>query len=136
MNASDHHDIERLLLLMSDIGRRVSDAMATSVGDSDLVNNSVVLVLSALDLNGPMRPGALSDVTGMSSAGMTGVLDRLEQRKLVERAGGVPGDRRGVLVRLTPEGRKAIRKMTGAAAGQLEELRAFAKGLVEELSKL
>jgi DNA-binding MarR family transcriptional regulator len=130
--AQDHEQAERFLLLMGDMGRRISEAMAGAVDDPSIVDNVSVLVLTALDLHGPLRPGRLSTITGMSSAGMTGVLDRLESRGLLRRSGGVAGDRRGVNVQLTPAGRRTIRKMARAAAGAMDEVLVFAKSLLAE----
>lgn len=63
-------------------------------------------VLSALRRAGHpylLSPGALLTQTLVTSGTMTNRIDRLAQRDLVRREPS-PGDRRGVLVRLTPEG--------------------------------
>ena len=54
-----------------------------------------------------LSAGDLSRALVMSSGGMTNLLDRLEKDGLVRR-GNDPADRRGVLVTITPKGRKAI----------------------------
>src|SRR5579883_2080017 len=54
-----------------------------------------------------LSPGGLAGSLMLSSAGMTGRLDRLERTGLVERRPD-PADRRGVIVRLTPEGRAVV----------------------------
>ena len=129
MPASDHRDIERFLLLMADVGRRVTDAIAGATGELDLTSNRAVLVLCALDLEGPMRPRSLSGLTGLSSAGTTGLLDRLEALGMISRAGGVPGDRRGVSIRLTAAGRRMVRKMTAAVDEHLPAMEILVKEL-------
>jgi DNA-binding MarR family transcriptional regulator len=65
-------------------------------------------VLAALRREGsPYRlsPTVLTSSARLSSGGMTSRLDRLEEAGVVRRVPD-PGDRRGVLVELTPEGRR------------------------------
>lgn len=67
-------------------------------------------VLAALRRAGDpyeLSPGALVQQTLVTSGTMTGRVDRLERQQLVERRPD-PGDRRGVLVRLTPAGRDVV----------------------------
>ncbi|MFP3714093.1 MarR family winged helix-turn-helix transcriptional regulator [Puerhibacterium sp. TATVAM-FAB25] len=67
-------------------------------------------VLSALRRAGEpysLSPGALVTATLVTSGTMTNRIDRLEARGLVERHRS-PGDRRGVLVQLTAEGRERV----------------------------
>src|SRR4051812_4385888 len=94
--------VARLLLLMSNYGRVVSRAMLEVSPDPELVTNASMIVLCSLDLDGPRRPGLLQDLTGLSSGGVSKLLDRMEGAGVVKRAyGGVPGDNRGVLVSIT-----------------------------------
>ena len=53
--------------------------------------------------------------TAQRPSTLTGVLDRLERRGLIERAAN-PADRRSVLVRLTPEGRRHAARVAEAYA--------------------
>lgn len=55
----------------------------------------------------------LGDATAQRPSTLTGVLDRLEQRALVERRPN-PSDRRSTLIVLTPAGRAAARKVADA----------------------
>jgi DNA-binding MarR family transcriptional regulator len=67
-------------------------------------------VLAALRRAGgdyELSPGRLLKETLVTSGTMTNRVDRLAARGLVERLPD-PTDRRGVLVRLTPEGRQAV----------------------------
>jgi DNA-binding MarR family transcriptional regulator len=57
--------------------------------------------------------------TAQRPSTLTGVLDRLERRGLVERAAN-PADRRSVLVRLTPAGRTPAARVA-AAFGAFED---------------
>jgi len=67
-------------------------------------SNAEVLVLITLDLDGPRRPSALARAAGLTTGGMTNLLDRLEAAALVRRAGPVGGDRRGVKIEVTEAG--------------------------------
>lgn len=60
-----------------------------------------------LDLHGPLTPGRLAELSGLTSGTVTGVLDRLERAGFVRRDRDV-GDRRKVLVSLVP---KAMTRM-------------------------
>lgn len=76
-------------------------------------------VLAALRRAGQpyeLSPGRLLRETLVTSGTMTNRVDRLANRGLVERHPD-PSDRRGVLVRLTPEGKDAV---DGAFAALLE----------------
>ena len=67
-------------------------------------------VLAALRRAGPpyeLSPGGLVDRNQVTSGTMTNRVDRLATRGFVERRPD-PDDRRGVLVRLTPEGRRTV----------------------------
>ncbi|MCW2902773.1 MAG: transcriptional regulator TrmB [Streptosporangiaceae bacterium] len=59
--------------------------------------------LNLLALNGPMTPGQLATVTGLTTGSVTGVLDRLERAGYTRRERD-PHDRRRVLVTSVPEG--------------------------------
>ena len=67
-------------------------------------------VLAALRRSGPpyrLTPGQLIRETGVTSGTMTNRVDRLAARRLVSREEH-PADGRGVLVRLTEEGRETV----------------------------
>ena len=86
-------------------------------------------VLSALRRAGEpyhLSPGALVTQTLVTSGTTTNRIDRLELRGLVVRR-PAPADRRGVLVRLTAQGR-------GRVDGALEDLLDVERGLLGDLS--
>jgi len=88
-------------------------------------------VLAALRRAGApyeLSPGALLTQTLVTSGTMTNRIDRLEGKALVERLPD-PHDRRGVLVRLTDEGR---RRVDAALAGLLDQERALLAALTPE----
>ena len=85
-------------------------------------------VLAALRRAGApyeLSPGRLIRETLVTSGTMTNRVDRLTTRGLVQRLPD-PSDRRGVLVRLTPEGRTTV---DGALAGLLTRERELLTGL-------
>jgi DNA-binding MarR family transcriptional regulator len=69
-------------------------------------------VLRVLD-DGPKSPSRLAEYVVRTTGGMTKIVDRLARRDLVERVPD-PDDRRGVLVRLTVEGRELGDKASDA----------------------
>ena len=86
-------------------------------------------VLAALRREGApyeLSPGRLLQQTLVTSGTMTNRVDRLAARGFVERTPS-PSDRRGVLVRLTAEGRKAV-------DGAFEALLDSERELLAELS--
>lgn len=111
------------------------------------LNRGDVGVLSALRTADPphrLSPTQLLKGLMLSSAGMTGRLDRLEERGLVERRPD-PGDRRAVLVELTDKGRELVDAAVAAntrAEGELldglgeREAEALARLLQRLLARL
>ena len=88
-------------------------------------------VLAALRRAGPpyqLSPGQLLRETLVTSGTMTNRVDRLTGRGLVERLPD-PRDRRGVLVRLTPQGRETV---DGALVSLLELERPLLGALAAE----
>ena len=83
------------------------------------------LGLSAAEVNalacigGEATVRELVAATAQRPSTLTGVLDRLERRGLIERTAN-PADRRSVLVRLTPDGRRHAARVA-AAFRALEE---------------
>jgi DNA-binding MarR family transcriptional regulator len=81
-------------------------------------------VLSALRRTGEpyqLSPGRLVQETLVTSGTMTNRVDRLVRKGLVERRPD-PADRRGVQVRLTPEGRAAVDGALDALIGRERDL--------------
>lgn len=73
-------------------------------------------VLRVLELEGPggaLAPSRLAEVLVRTTGGMTKTVDRLERAGHVARRPD-PADRRGVLVRLTPKGRRLCAKASAA----------------------
>lgn len=89
----------------------VLDRVALELADLDLSHGEVNALLQ-LEPSAPVTVARLQAATGQRASTMTGVLDRLERRGLVERALN-PEDRRSFTVVLTKRGvpvSKRIRK--------------------------
>jgi DNA-binding MarR family transcriptional regulator len=76
-----------------------------------------------LQLNGPLTPGRLAELSGLTTGTVTGVLDRLEDAGFVRRERDAT-DRRKVIVTLDEE--HLWREMAPLYAGQAESLAAVA----------
>ncbi|GAA4915197.1 MarR family winged helix-turn-helix transcriptional regulator [Streptomonospora salina] len=88
-------------------------------------------VLAELRRSGPpyeLSPGRLLRATLVTSGTMTNRIDRLAAAGLVQR-GPDPADKRGVLVRLAPEGRERV---DGALAALLDYEESLLSGLPRE----
>ena len=77
-------------------------------------------VLHLLELLGPMTPGRLSVCTGLTTGGVTVVLDRLEKAGYARRERN-PDDRRSVLVHLNTVKMAKAAEYYGAINEQLSE---------------
>ena len=125
--------VAELLLKLAEFDQVVSAAMAEATQDEGLVSNTYVVVLCRLELHGHQRPSDIMETTGLTSGGVTKLIDRLETRRLVERLDDpVPGDGRGVMVALTDNGRERLRSMVKVLSERLGETEA----LVEEINRL
>ena len=122
---------ERLIVLLAQYGSAVARAADRIAPSAELAGNGSLTVLCALDLDGPSRPGHLQRLTGLSSGGVSKMLDRLSDAKLVRRSYGVvPGDNRGVLVTITPQGRRLIRAIATELGKHLPETKILLKELL------
>lgn len=100
--------IYRIARLVGDAQEEVYAAFGINRGEFD--------VLATLRRSGePFRlsPGELTQSMMITSGGMTGRLDRLERRGLLERSPD-PDDRRALLVTLTDQGRALVEDAVGA----------------------
>ena len=79
--------------------QQVADRVGLRLTDMQCIN--------VLDLVGPSTPGELARSTGLTTGGVTVMLDRLEKGGYVKRVPN-PRDRRSVLVRLNPAKLKKV----------------------------
>ena len=121
---------------MTRLGQTLTDAAADVARDPEVVATMPVALLYALDLEGPMRPTAVQELTGLSSGGVTKLVERLEQKGLVARkTGAIAGDRRGVLVELTRRGRSTVRSLADAMADAKKDSGDLVDALAESLAE-
>jgi MarR family transcriptional regulator, organic hydroperoxide resistance regulator len=84
--------------------QQVADRMGLRLTDVQCIN--------VLDMMGPSTPGELARSTGLTTGGVTVMLDRLEKGGYVKREPN-PRDRRSVLVHLNPAKLKKVHAFYG-----------------------
>ena len=95
------------------LSQRAADTLGLHPTDMQFVN--------LLDLLGPMTPGALAQWSGLSSGGVTVVIDRLESAGYVRREPN-PEDRRSVLIHLQPTRQERVDANYKGAQKQFAEV--------------
>ncbi|HLV00392.1 MAG TPA: MarR family transcriptional regulator [Acidobacteriota bacterium] len=95
----------------------ISHAVATRAG----IHGTDMECLDLLHFEGPMTPGRLSALTGLTTGAMTMVIDRLERRGLARRVPN-PADRRSVFVEALPVGFDVIAPFFEPLAQSMDEL--------------
>jgi DNA-binding MarR family transcriptional regulator len=102
-------------LIRASLGARLDAEGGCSLLEHDL--------LSLLEVEGPERPrmADLADLLGVTSGGVTRVVDRLIARGWVERE-QVPGNRRVIYAKLTAEGRRVLAGTRKAYFAALREV--------------
>lgn len=118
----------RYLSLGYDLRRVVDDSMTT--GGLSLARTKV---LQVLDRRGTVRQSVLAQELGQAPRSVTQSVEALEREGLVERTAD-PHDGRSKLVRLTPEGTKAL--IAGTAAGEQVLREVFGAMGAEQLRNL
>lgn len=91
------------------------DAGAARLG----LNRTDLEFLLLLSLEEPLTAGELSEASGLTTGGTSGVLDRLERSGLIARQSD-PDDRRRVVVRLTPDARDRLGGLAAPLADSID----------------
>ena len=79
----------------------VSAFFSQTIADRLQMSSHELESMDLLNLHGPMTPGRLAELTGLTSGGVTRLVDRLERDGFVRRVHD-PTDRRRVIIELIP----------------------------------
>jgi MarR family transcriptional regulator, organic hydroperoxide resistance regulator len=99
-----------LIALWQQVTHRLLAALDDALADLGLSAGEINALAC---IGGQATVRDLVTATAQRPSTLTGVLDRLERRGLIERAAN-PADRRSVLVRLTPDGRVHAARVAAA----------------------
>ena len=114
-----------LIAVWQQVTHRLLAALDDALADLGL-SAGEINALACIDEQTTVRE--LVDATAQRPSTLTGVLDRLERRGLIERSAN-PADRRSVLVRLTPEGRAHAARVATAYEELEPEFRRLLKDM-------
>ena len=95
------------------LNQRVAERIGLRITDMQCLN--------VLELLGPLPAGRLAECTGLTTGGVTVMLDRLEKAGYVKRSPN-PNDRRSVLVSVVPEKLKKVDEYYAQVHQQTVEL--------------
>ena len=99
----------RMLMAMARAGIEINTVLASTYGSDLPVRNSTMLVMLQLQSEGRQRPNELATAAGMTSGGMSKVIDHLEDAGIVIRLEDpYDPDGRSVYVELTPQGQRTL----------------------------
>src|ERR1700694_4800739 len=107
---------ERLTQQVAELGRRLTEFLEEQISALELTVPQAMLLRS---LDAPLPMNQVATRLHCDASNITGIVDRLEARGLVERR-GKPGDRRIKEIVLTPEGKRVRRRvaaMTSSVPG-------------------
>ena len=102
------------VFLLKRLGFAAKDRTLKAYEDIDL-HPYHYAILVVLDEGSRETQGSIADSLGYDRGQLVGLLDELEERGLVERRRD-PNDRRRHLVRMTPDGKKALRRVRALTA--------------------
>ena len=110
-------EVEGIVDRIGGLNRRIKKGMETVLTEFDLTSPEwhVMSRLRVSSADHRSSPGELAADLELSSGAMTSRLDRMEQKGFIRRLPD-PGDRRAIVVELTPEGKAAWDRTAGIAA--------------------
>src|SRR3981081_1475884 len=97
---------------VSELGRRLTAFLEEQISALELTVPQAMLLRS---LDGPLPMNQLASRLHCDASNVTGIVDRLEARGLVERR-VKPGDRRIKEIALTPEGKRVRRRIAATTS--------------------
>jgi DNA-binding MarR family transcriptional regulator len=127
------NDRSEILQALRSAGREHSDATVffhAAVAGRLGLNTTDHKAMSLLERAGPMGAGEIAERTGLASASVTALVDRLEQRGFVRRVRDAK-DRRRVIVEPAPEGVAKFTPLFESPERSLSQL--FSRYTSEEL---
>jgi DNA-binding MarR family transcriptional regulator len=127
------HPDDSLAGVLARLGITVGDALR-SISPSGDIAEALALLAFVEDAN--RRPSIIASLVGLSSGGTTKVLDRLESAGQIARTFGTSGDRRGIDLHLTTEGRRQLRSMSEKAQPHLAALLASFQAVLGRLERI
>lgn len=131
MSAATRERLARTLVLLRRMSRVLNGAIDRA-GLSIMRGNPEVRVCVTLHREGAQRPRDLQEASGLTSGGLTKLLDRLEVAGVVQRgARGGRGDGRAVEIRLTPVGRRSVTRLLQVLDDAHDDCRPMAKEIVQ-----
>jgi DNA-binding MarR family transcriptional regulator len=110
-------DVEGIVQRVSKLYKRLKQIFEDTLAEHGLMWADWKILSALTRKEHPRSAGKLAEIAELSSGAMTNRLDRLEEAGLVRRLPD-PEDRRGVLVELTPKGKRAYRDASGAEAAK------------------
>lgn len=120
----------RSLMATVQLGEAIAGSIVARSGDPSLTFNAPIAVITELALRGPRRPSQLASFTGMTSGGVTKLLDRMEEAGVITRATGmVKRDQRAVVIQLTDRGEDFARTIGEGVLDQIMLIRSLAAEL-------
>jgi DNA-binding MarR family transcriptional regulator len=112
-----------MLLAMARAGIEINTVVAATFGSGLPVRNSTILVMVHLRAEGRQRPNELAAAAGMTSGGMSKVIDHLEDAGLVVRVEDpADPDGRSIYVELTPQGERTLNDVLDIVAQPVGDL--------------
>lgn len=114
-SAQDANEIESLRALL-----RAVDQVWRALAASAEMGTAEVVALEQLHFTSPLPSRQIGERTGLTPAGVTGLLDRFEERGLVQRV-RPPENRRLVLAELTETGRELTTELFSSLVTMVEQ---------------
>lgn len=119
---ADKDATAQALLALVGAGNAITEQIERLTDNPMLAGNAPIAVIVTLWRSGPMRPTALSKTYGMTTGGMTKVIERLEEAGVVTKSKDDSHDRRKTSVSLTEAGRTITTLLLESLADPVDAL--------------
>ncbi|MEN9647180.1 MAG: hypothetical protein RL238_3849 [Actinomycetota bacterium] len=130
LTAEQRMQLAQAMVLVRRMSQVLNDGIDRA-GLSEVRGNAEIRVCLALYRGGALRPRDLQDAAGLTSGGLTKLLDRLQAAELVRRSDrGSATDGRAVEVRLTNAGRRTVTRLIDVIDAGHDDVRPFAKEIL------